>query len=93
MYDAVDCTGKVYVSDLLPRLVFTVEGEPDTFRTVPDAYTPVSIQVRSYKSGGTCTNTTSNVQSDGISLEDTLPATPIVKPAVSFVGPLHLSMQ
>jgi hypothetical protein len=93
MYDAVGCTGNAYVRDGLPRLVFTAEGATSTYRTLPDAYTPVSVQVRSFHDGGECTNTTSPQEHQGIPLADTLPATPIVKPAVSFVGPIRLSVK
>jgi hypothetical protein len=92
LYDAADCTGNGYVSEQLPRLVVKVEGDAsDTFRTLPDAYTPVKVQVRSARYDSQCSNY--DDERDLVPLADTLPATPIVKPAVQFVGPLRLSLQ
>lgn len=90
-YDAVDCMGTAYVWANLPRFVFQAEGDPaDTFRVFPDAYTPVKVQFRSYMDEGTCRNNSSELKA--APLADTLPAMPIVKPAVQFVGPLRLSL-
>jgi len=91
LYDAADCTGNAFIEDNLPRLVFRAEGDSDgLFRTLPDAFTPVRGEIRSYRYAGKCTNTVS--QRDMVPLADTLPATPIVKPEVQFVPPLRLAL-
>lgn len=90
-YDAPDCTGTAYVSATLPRLVFRVEGDSsDTFRTQSDRYTATKVQLKSTRSGGSCFNT--NFENDVVLLADTLPATPIVQPVVTFVGPLRMAL-
>jgi hypothetical protein len=93
-YDGVGCTGTAYIStSRLPRLVFSVAGDaPDTFRTLPDTFTATTVQSKSYRnSTGACTNYTYEVQ--GVPPADTLPATPIVKPTINFVGPFRLVVQ
>ncbi|QRO00097.1 collagen-like protein [Archangium violaceum] len=93
-YDGVGCTGTAYISTYrMPRLVFSVAGDaPDTFRTLPDTFTATTVQTKSYRnSAGVCANYTDEVQV--VPPADTLPATPIVKPTINFVGPLRLVVQ
>jgi len=91
-YDAASCTGNAYVSDELPRLVFTSVGDaPDTFRTLSDTYTTVSVQVRSTRDRTGCRTTTRVDRL--VPQAATLPATPIVKPSVQFVGPIRLALK
>jgi hypothetical protein len=91
-YDAVDCMGNAYVADVLPRLVFKADGDaPDTYRALPDAYTLGTVQVRSVRDGSGCRN--SSFEDRLLPLAESLPATPIVKPAVQFVGPLRVALK
>jgi hypothetical protein len=93
-YDGADCTGNAYVSGrTLPRLVFSLPGDPaDTFRTMPDTFTATTVEVKSVRySEMDCYNNT--YEARVIPVADTLPATPIVKPTVNFVGPLRLVVQ
>ncbi|MCY1074377.1 hypothetical protein [Archangium lansingense] len=91
-YDAADCTGNAYVNATLPRLVFQVPGDSaDTLRTQSDTYTATNLQLKSTRTGTSCFNT--GHEQAVVPLADTLPTTPIVKPAVTFVGPLHLALQ
>ncbi len=91
-YDAADCTGNAYVQGVMPRQVFSVEGDSaDTFRVMPDAPSFMTVQVKSTRYGSFCDN--NELEQEVLRLADTLPATPIVKPTVGFVGPLHLSME
>ncbi len=91
-YEEASCTGNAYVFAGLPRLVFSSSGDaPDTFRTLPDAYRAVSVQVRSTRQRTECITTT-RVDSL-VPHAATLPATPIVKPSVQFVGPIRLTLK
>jgi hypothetical protein len=95
-HDAANCTGNAYVSALLPREVFTVEGEPaGTFRALPDTFTQVAIQPRSIRRSTGCENIDPSlgVELPLVSLAGSLPATPIVEPTVQFVPPIQLSFQ
>jgi hypothetical protein len=92
-YDAGDCMEKAYVLDATPRRVFSVEGDSaNTFRVMPDARSFVKARIKSTRYGMDCINEIER-ELDVLPLADTLPAMPIVKPAVSFVGPLHLSRE
>ena len=95
-YDAASCTGNAYVFARLPRVVFSSSGDaPDTFRTLPDAYRAVSVQVRSVRATTNrtteCITTTRMEQL--VPQAATLPATPIVKPSVQFAGPIRLALK
>jgi hypothetical protein len=89
-YDAPDCAGTAYVSTTLARVVFQAVGDSaDTFRVMPDKPTPVKVQVKSSRYDTTCSDT--GYEAELLPLASTLPATPIVKPAVTFVGPMRLT--
>jgi hypothetical protein len=84
--------GNAYVEATMARRVFSVEGEPENaFRVIPDTRSPVKVRLRSTRDGLLCDDT--DTELDVLPLADTSPAMPIVKPAVSFVGPLRLSME
>ncbi|WP_233261785.1 collagen-like protein [Vitiosangium sp. GDMCC 1.1324] len=96
VYDGVGCTGTAYITATrLPRIVFSVAGDPpDTFRTLPDTFTPTTVQSKSFRSSaGACTNFTYETEHKGVPPADTLPATPIVRPTINFVGPFRLVVQ
>ncbi|QRO03081.1 collagen-like protein [Archangium violaceum] len=92
VYDGADCTGNAYVSARLPREVFTLEGEPDTFRAFSDAFTQVTIQGRSSKRSTACENSESAFEITVVPMSSLL-ATPISKPTVQFEPPIHFSLQ
>jgi len=92
VYDAANCMGNAYIFEQPPRLVFKIAGDaPDTFRTLPDAYTAVSVQVRSVRDDMGCRP--SNFTERFAPLANSLPAMPIVKPSVQFVGPIRLTLK
>ena len=94
-YDAADCTGNAYVGAggfVQPHRVFRVQGDAaDTFRVIPTGASFVTVQLKSTRYGEYCDNM--DQETKALPLADTLPATPIVKPAVTFVGPLHLAVE
>jgi hypothetical protein len=91
VYDTANCGGTAYVRRLLRRMVFTIPGEPGTFRVYPDKPTLTKVQLQSVRSGGQCVNTME--ETEVLPLAETLPATPLSLPATTFVGPLHLSVE
>jgi hypothetical protein len=91
-YDAADCAGTAYVAEVMPQRVFTLEGDPaDTYRVMPTAPSFAKVLIKSTRYGTFCDN--QEMELNVLPVADTLPATPIVKPTVTFVGPLHLALE
>jgi hypothetical protein len=91
-YTEPDCAGQAYLIEyVLPRAPFRMPWE-SFYRVRPDTLLSGPITVLSDRTVGGCTNETSARQMRAFPLTpETIPAVPIVTPAVTFAPPLRLA--